>query len=140
MIEKPEEIFVGLVAQKVIIEQAGKILCVRTKLDAGKWDLPGGRLHLNEEPIAGLEREVYEEIGCNCEVHDVVSVNQFYHAAADKPCVFIAYHATLQSDYTIQIPDDELEGFTWLPIAECTPAIVYENCCVAIENYSKKKL
>lgn len=139
MIEKPEAVFIGIVAQKAILECGGKILFVRSKIGEGKWDLPGGRLHFGEDPIDGLQREVQEEIGCQCEIDGVVSVNQVYHETAQKHCVFITYKGTLANGSKIEIPEDELESFTWLPIEDCTADNVYLNCYEAIFKYQKQK-
>lgn len=54
--------FVGEIALKAIIENEEKILFVRNIHDR-EWDFPGGRLHVNETPEEGLQREVFEEVG-----------------------------------------------------------------------------
>lgn len=48
---------------RAIIEHDGKILVVKGWLGSGEWLLPGGGLHVGEEPINGLIREVKEETG-----------------------------------------------------------------------------
>jgi 8-oxo-dGTP pyrophosphatase MutT (NUDIX family) len=69
--------FVGMVAQKALIERDGKILLVQYPEGdgdaAGKWDLPGGRLHDDEVAIEGLKREVKEEIGAAIEVMGIIT-------------------------------------------------------------------
>ena len=45
---------------KVIIKKDNLIL-VLTRSDNGKYDLPGGHLHIGESPVMGAIREVYEE-------------------------------------------------------------------------------
>tara|TARA_A100001015_G_C14852384_1_gene657038 strand:+ start:256 stop:660 length:405 start_codon:yes stop_codon:yes gene_type:complete len=45
---------------KVVIIENDKIL-VLNRADNGKYDLPGGHLHIGEHPINGIIREVYEE-------------------------------------------------------------------------------
>jgi 8-oxo-dGTP diphosphatase len=51
--------------EAVIVDGRGRVLLGRRAFEpaAGKWDLPGGFLDENEEPIAGLRREVEEETG-----------------------------------------------------------------------------
>src|SRR5947207_1396266 len=68
-----EQHFVGKIAQKALIEKEGKILLVQypqseSNSASGKWDLPGGRLNINENPIESLKREVREELGVEIEV------------------------------------------------------------------------
>ncbi len=45
----------------IVIDKAGRFLLA--KEEDGQWELLGGGLHHNEEPIDGLKREVMEEAG-----------------------------------------------------------------------------
>jgi len=139
MLEKPEDIFVGIVAQKAIITDKDKVLLVR---DTGTkmWDLPGGRLHKNEQPREGLKRELSEELGCECELGRVIFTGQFYHARADSSSYFIAYEAFLSKHAIITISQDEISEFIWLPKNEISSEILWENCTLAIEEYFKINL
>jgi len=70
--------FVGQIAQKAFIENdKGQVLLVQYPFDenpaAGKWDLPGGRLNINESPHDGLKREVHEEIGAEINVEEIIT-------------------------------------------------------------------
>ena len=51
--------------EAVIVDGDGRVLLGRRRVEpsAGLWDLPGGFLDENEEPLAGLRREVHEETG-----------------------------------------------------------------------------
>ncbi|HEX2493489.1 MAG TPA: (deoxy)nucleoside triphosphate pyrophosphohydrolase [Steroidobacter sp.] len=48
----------------------------------GGWEFPGGKLDPGEEPLAGLKRELREELGV--EVHDAEPLIAFEHAYADR--------------------------------------------------------
>src|SRR4051812_17481145 len=48
---------------RVLIVCDEEILLVRGWLSTGQWSLPGGGLHKNEDPVAGAQREVAEEVG-----------------------------------------------------------------------------
>lgn len=37
---------------------------------AGRWELPGGKVEVGETPLAAIEREIAEELGCDIEVTD----------------------------------------------------------------------
>jgi ADP-ribose pyrophosphatase YjhB (NUDIX family) len=50
---------------RVLIEAEGKVLVVQGWLGDRKWSLPGGGLRRGEVPLAGLIREVREEVGLN---------------------------------------------------------------------------
>jgi 8-oxo-dGTP diphosphatase len=53
------------VSKAVIIKEDGALLLLRSKGQKfpGKWDLPGGHIHVGEDPKDGLIREVKEETG-----------------------------------------------------------------------------
>ena len=56
------EHFIGKITQKALIQKEGRLLIQRHS--TGKvFDLPGGRLHKNENPKVGFIREVKEELG-----------------------------------------------------------------------------
>jgi 8-oxo-dGTP pyrophosphatase MutT (NUDIX family) len=48
---------------KVILVNAGEVLLLRHTYEPGLYGLPGGGLDAGEDPIAGLRREVSEELG-----------------------------------------------------------------------------
>ena len=53
------------VSKAVIIKEDGALLLLRStgQKFPGKWDLPGGHIHMGEDPKDGLIREVNEETG-----------------------------------------------------------------------------
>ena len=53
------------VSKAVIIKQDGALLLLRSAGEKfpNKWDLPGGHIHVGEDPKNGLVREVKEETG-----------------------------------------------------------------------------
>lgn len=136
MIEKPEELFVGYVAQKAVIEEAGEVLFVKGHGENAKWDLPGGRIHKDEEPKAGLLRELREEIGVACTLGEVITVLTGFRTSKRTPFYFIAFAAQLVDDASeIIIADDELSDHAWLSPKELTSDTVYRNCVTAVETY-----
>jgi 8-oxo-dGTP diphosphatase len=52
----------------------GEILLVEPTYKRN-WDLPGGILEANEDPLSGLRREVKEELGLPCEVGEILAVD-----------------------------------------------------------------
>lgn len=56
-----------LTAFGVLLDTKGRVLLARrmnTGAADGKYGLPGGRLEIGEDLLAGLIREIQEEIGC----------------------------------------------------------------------------
>ena len=54
------------VVAAAVIDAAGRVLIAQRpsgKHLAGGWEFPGGKLEPGEEPVAGLARELKEELG-----------------------------------------------------------------------------
>ncbi|MGE5582874.1 MAG: (deoxy)nucleoside triphosphate pyrophosphohydrolase [Bacillota bacterium] len=65
-----------LVTAGVIIEN-GKYLIAQRPLqgtEGGKWEFPGGKVELGEDPRDGLRRELFEELGVEVDVGPVLEV------------------------------------------------------------------
>lgn len=105
--QETEEHFFGKVAQKALLSKGGKVLITRDPGDGEIWEIPGGRLNTGEEPREGLQRELLEELGVECEVHECVSVQQFHHVRDGNSALLLAYRATMV---------DETQDFTVDPV------------------------
>ncbi len=107
--EIPEQLFVGQVAQKALIEKDGKVL-ISLDTNVENWDLPGGRIHTGENPKEALAREVKEEIGV-----DIVVGDPFYTDFAGLNRFLVVYHATLVNpDASFTLAPDEIKEVRWI--------------------------
>jgi 8-oxo-dGTP diphosphatase len=57
-----------------ILDDGGRILCVRMNYAAHAWTTPGGRVEPGESPLDALKREVLEESGLDVEAGELVGV------------------------------------------------------------------
>lgn len=48
---------------RVVVRCGDRVLVVKSWLNKGVWDLPGGGLHKGEKPSKGASRELHEELG-----------------------------------------------------------------------------
>ena len=112
-----EEHFVGKVALKAVLEHEGKVLLLRDpRMDREVWELPGGRMNVGEVPEEALQRELKEELGVDCVVHEVVHLAQFLQGNENTQAFMVAFRATL-ADPTAQFT---LESSEVAEIARCT--------------------
>ena len=79
-----------IVAKIVLIVEDDKVLFLKrtnyVKKYAGKWDLPGGHIHVDEDVVEGLRREVKEETGLDIkEVKKVKDVGNKRYFQATLP-------------------------------------------------------
>lgn len=61
-----------------LINQNGKVLCAQRSKSMSlplKWELPGGKVELGEEPKATIVRELYEELGIEIEILKALTPN-----------------------------------------------------------------
>lgn len=135
------ELFVGEVAQKVVIEHEGKILLSRDKgIDV--WDSPGGRLHKGEKPKEGLAREVKEEIGIEIEIGEVFYVDVFEPVNPNKsmrPRFMVCYRATLKDPSApFVLAPDEIAEVKWATKEEAMATKVWVEYKRMLEAYFAK--
>lgn len=115
MTNQTEVHFLGKVAQKAVIERDGKVLVVRDpRIERVIWELPGGRLNEGEEPKAGLARELFEELGIACQVHEVIYMSQFLQGSEGKNALMLAYRVTIAADAQFTLEKNEVSEIKWV--------------------------
>jgi 8-oxo-dGTP diphosphatase len=100
-----------------VLDADGHVLLARRKYepDAGKWDVLGGFLEEDEDPVAGLQRELREEAGIEVEVGDFVGV--FADTYGDPP----EMKSVLNLVWEVRIvdgqptPNDDVSELRWFP-------------------------
>ena len=107
--ELPEELFSGWVAQKALIQRDGKVL-ISLDVTQSNWDIPGGRIHMGENPKEGLARELKEELGV-----DVVVGEPFYTDFVGPSRFLVVYHAALKNpEEQFRLAADEIAEVRWV--------------------------
>lgn len=111
---KQEEHFLGKVAQKAIIHHDGQVFLTRDPRTPDTWELPGGRLNIDEDPKEGLIRELFEELGAKCQIGDVIYLKQFRQGNENAQIsLVIVYTATLEPDAIISVDSSEVMEYGW---------------------------
>jgi 8-oxo-dGTP diphosphatase len=111
------------VGAKAVIVHEGKVLLLREAvydegINAGKWDVPGGRIHPEEPILVGLQREVTEESGLEIEPGEVLGVFETFPHIKGEQChiVRVFYKAkALSTEVTLSVDHD---SYTWVSLEE----------------------
>lgn len=111
------------IAVKACIIENGQILLIqRRSTDVHKpntWDIPGGRLDLDEDPYLGLKRETLEEVGMEIDIQLPVDVHWFTRDDGQQITMLIFSCAPLNAEVRLS---PEHQAFTWksltAPLAE----------------------
>lgn len=107
------------ISVKSYIVKDGKLLIVKRKPSnvhyAGKWDIPGGRIKLGENPIDGVRRETREETGLEVEILMPIDVQQFTRDDGQKITMIIFLCRPVTRDIKIS---DEHEDYKWVDVKD----------------------
>ena len=99
------------IPQKALIERAGQILLTRGK--EIQWDLPGGRLHIGEDPIDGLRREIREELRLDIEPLDII--HTFVFTSKSVAHYVVIYRGNVRGSIEeMKVDESEIGGILWV--------------------------
>jgi mutator protein MutT len=104
-------------AVKAFIVKNGEVLLIRRRSNdvhkPGEWDIPGGRLGLGEDPIAGLKREVQEEVGINVDIEMPIDIHHFTRDDGQKITMIIFWCIPLSTDIVLS---EEHQEHKWISL------------------------
>lgn len=137
MIKEHEVHFEGKIAQKVIVEDGDKVLLVQDSRGGDDiWELPGGRMNVDEDPRDAVLREFEEEMGSGIYVHEVVHMEQFIQGNEGARAFVIVYRATLKDPQKgFNVADDEVSQVGWFTQAEIADLKLYSEYQNALDAY-----
>ena len=134
------EHFVGAVTQKLFLEKDGQVLLCRNAFDKsiGVWDLPGGRLYMDEQPLDGIKREILEELGVDIEIKGIVYADQHRKTKNNELTLLLVYAATLKDPAQELVLDPtEVEDVMWVHPADLHTYKNFNNIEQALRSYYK---
>lgn len=129
--------FEGKIAQKVIVVQDEKVLLLQDPREGRDiWELPGGRMNVDEEPREAMQREFREEMGVDIDVHEVLHMKQFIPGTEGKRAFVIVYRATLtKPEEAFVVADEEVSHVGWFAKTEIASLTLYPEYKSAMEKY-----
>jgi 8-oxo-dGTP diphosphatase len=85
-----------LVVAALVRDGEARVLLTRRRPDQPMpdlWELPGGKVEPGEAPVAALEREIQEELGCGARVGHIFEV--VFHRYDDFDLYMLVYDCAL---------------------------------------------
>ena len=129
------------IAAKAFIEYKGKVLIIQesTKYSdstqAGKWDVPGGRMTPGEDLHESLLREVREETGLEINLGAPFAVNESRPVVRDEQwqIVRVFFRGSASGDQIKLSPDHQ--DYKWIDPKDFKDFPVIENLNPVFEEY-----
>lgn len=110
------------------------------KLLPGANELPGGHIDFGEDPVAGLEREIMEELGMAIKVGDPFYVFTYTNEVKGSHSIEIVYFARFVGQLDeIKINPEDHSGFAWFSENELSLAATAGKAANDIEFLGVKK-
>ncbi len=139
MSDIPPKLFI---ATKAFIERDGKILVLRESAqyadgtNAGKFDVPGGRLNPGEKFDEALRREVKEETGLEATIHEPIYVGEWRPTVRGEAwqIVGVFFRVTCDATSEVALSDDHME-VRWIDPKDYKTEPIIENLARAFEAY-----
>lgn len=123
------------IAVKAFIIKDNKLLLLRRRSDdahsPGKWDIPGGRLDIGENPFLGMKREAKEETGLDIEIKLPLDIQHFTRDDGQE-ITMIIFLCEPTSD-NIKLSEEHQE-FKWVDVGS-PKEVVPDWLRVPLENY-----
>jgi 8-oxo-dGTP diphosphatase len=132
--------FEGKIAQKAIIVKENMVLLVRDpRMDEVIWEIPGGRMNIDEEPREGLVREIMEELGIEIEVGSVLHMKQFIQTNEGKRAFVIVYECQMKNQNAeMTLSEDEVCEIAWVTADDLPKYPLYPEYKRALDYYFEK--
>ncbi len=106
-----------------IVEKDGKFLILQrvddTPIWHHKWELPGGKIDINESPLVAVQREVLEETGLKIQKPELLGIHTHHWNLPDtvQQTFLIVYRSEAKSDDVVLDPEEN-DGYKWVTLEE----------------------
>lgn len=133
-----EQCYYRLSVKGIAIDDEGKILL--SLEDNGKWEMLGGGLDHNEDPLDGLKREIFEETGLKT---TYISPNPKYFITSPRVgAATTTYMANVVYEIKLEnlnfIASDECRELRFFSLEEMKQVELFPNVQKLLEMLEKK--
>ena len=108
---------INIIASSCVVDK-NKILMVqenKTEIK-GLWNLPGGKIKIDEDIIQATKREIHEETGFNINIESILLIQNY---VTYKGILLIIYfNATLSNLKQVEYRKNEISNVKWFTIEE----------------------
>ena len=115
---KASHIVTSVVA--VIIDTDDRVLLTKRNVPPfqGEWVMPGGKIDLGEPIVAALKREVWEEVGLEVEVGELIDIFEHVTPGEDNYHFIIIYYRCTPLYCDVKHNRDEVAEARWVACDE----------------------
>jgi|SRR3989344_3701390 len=126
------------IPQKAIIEHDGKVLLIKP-INKQKWEIPGGRLDEGESPVAGIQREIKEELGLDIEPIEIVDTFVLLEEEPPNHFTLVWSAKLLSSTGDFKKQDDEIQDAIWVSENEVENLVFYKEHKNGLKKYFHRR-
>lgn len=121
-----------------VITWGGRVLLARRARPPcqGCWDLPGGFIEPDEDPITAVKREVWEETGLEIRVIDLLGIFPDRYGEDGQPTLNIHYLAEAETGEVR--PADDVAGLRWFAPEELPETVAFKNVAQALAAWVRR--
>lgn len=139
---KPPKFFL---ATKAFVEHNRKVLLLRESgsyeegTNAGRWDIPGGRLIPGERFDEALTREVFEETGLKVSMGKVVSVGEWRPVVRGVEWQIVGIFFECHADSDLVTLGKDHDAFLWINPHDFEKHNLIDNLKPRFAEYVKRR-
>lgn len=139
--QRPEDFAPKVEVGATYVDVNGKLLLLElahSKLEAGAWGVPAGKLKANEMPVNGARRELFEETGIEIISVDLFqSLGQLYIRKPDIDYVYHLFSIKLDKLPNIHL-SDEHQSYKWVTQLETERLNLMNGAKYALDLYYRQ--
>lgn len=107
----------------LVLDDERRVLLARRKFEpqAGKWDVPGGFLEEDEEPLDGLRRELREETGLEMEPLELAGIWADRYGGSDDATATLNLYWTARIVSGEPTAADDVSELRWFSLDDLPP-------------------